>query len=66
MAPGLADFPYDAGGFELANGPDDGVVGHLPLLFRAARSDERVSAQQIDQVAGGLRTGAERASVWQL
>ena len=61
VALGLADFPHDAGGFELANGPDGGVVGHLEFLFRAARGDEWISAQQVCQVAGGLRAGAAQA-----
>lgn len=34
VALGLADFTDDTGGFELANGPDGGVVGHLEFLFR--------------------------------
>ena len=61
MALCLADLTHDAGRFELANGPDDGVVGDLQLLLCSARGDKWVPAQEVDQVAGALGAGAAQA-----
>src|SRR5437588_233958 len=52
---GPADFFDDAQLLQLPNGSHDSVISHVKAFLSAARSEERISAQQIHHLKGNLR-----------